>query len=161
MKRRHHYFSSLQQNLISKREYNSFRNKVNNLIRKSKKVYYHQLFSRVKNDVKRTSISINEVLKSNPSNNKSAVISIVFNFETYSDELEVIQKFNEHFSNIAKKIYGSIPIVTARFNFVQYLADILSHVPFRFASVSATANKNAIMSLKKNCYIFIWRTQDY
>ena len=55
----------------------------------------------------------NEVLKPNPSNDQSAVRSLVFNNETYSDELEVVQIFNENFSTVTKKLHDSIPIVSA------------------------------------------------
>ena len=55
--------------------------------------------------------AINEVLKPNSSENKPAVRSLVFNNETYSDELEIAQIFNEYFSTVAKKLHDSIPIV--------------------------------------------------
>ena len=82
--------------------------------------------------------AINEVLKPNLSNNKSAVRSLVSINETNSDYLEIVQKFNEHFSTAAKKLHDSIPITTTRLNFVSNLGDIPSHEIFRFASVSAT-----------------------
>ena len=61
------------------------------------------MFSCVNIDVKITWNAINEVLKPNPSNNKSADTSLVLNNETYGDELEIVQLFNEHFSKVAKK----------------------------------------------------------
>ena len=90
-----------------------------------------------------------EVQKPSPSNKKSAVGSIVFNIETYGDELEIVQIINEHFSTVAKTKHDSIPVVTTGYNFTSYLADIPSHEYVRFASLSATVNENAIMSLKK------------
>ena len=70
------------------------------------------------------------MLKPNPVENKSRVSSQVFNNETYSDELEIVQIFNEHFSSVAEKLHDFIPIVTTGFNFASYLADIPSHELF-------------------------------
>ena len=49
IKRRHHYFSLYKQNRMSKQEYNTFRNRLNNEIRYAKKDYYHRLFQIIKN----------------------------------------------------------------------------------------------------------------
>ena len=84
----------MKQSLFSIRENNSFRNQVNSLFRKSKKYYNHKLFSSVKSYLKIPWNTINEVLKPNPSKNKSALRSLVFKNETYNDELEIVQLYN-------------------------------------------------------------------
>ena len=132
--KRHHYFSLFKKNLIRERDDSSFRNQSKQPSQKVKKKYYHQLFSCVKNDVKMTWNAINEVLKPNPRNNKSAVRSLVFNNETYSDELE-------HFSTVVKKLHDSMPIVTTGYNSASYLADIPSQEPSRFALVYTFCNR--------------------
>ena len=56
--------------------------------------------------------AIIEVLKPNPSKNNIAVRLLVFNNETYSDELEIVEIFYEHFSTVTKKymtLYPKLP----------------------------------------------------
>ena len=95
------------------------------------------------------------MLKPNPSNNNSVAKLLVFNNVTYSDELDIVQIFNEHFSIGAKKFHDYRPIATTGINFASYLADIPSHEPFRFASVSPTVIENTIMSLKNKSKILV------
>ena len=68
IKKRHPYFSLYKQNKMSKHEYNSFRQRINNEIRYAIKDYYHKLFLNIKKDVEQTWITINKVLKTKASN---------------------------------------------------------------------------------------------
>ena len=88
------------------------------------------------------------MLKPNPSKNKSAVRSPVFNNETYSDELEIVQIFNEPFQLWQKKMNDSTSAVTTGYNLASELSGIPSQEPFRFASLSPIVIENAIKSLK-------------
>ena len=87
-------------------------------------------------------------MKPNSCKNTSVVRSLVFNNEAYSDELEMVQIFNQRFSTVAKKLHESIPILTTGCSFTSYLADFPSHESFCFALVSATVIENVIMFLK-------------
>ena len=52
-----------RRNLMSKREYNAYINQVNDQIRSSKGNYFHRLFHNIKNYVKKTWSTINNVLR--------------------------------------------------------------------------------------------------
>ena len=62
MKKRQRYFDLYKRNLMTFSEYKNFRNFVTNQIRASKKYYFHNLFHRIRNDVKKVWNTINGVL---------------------------------------------------------------------------------------------------
>ena len=62
IKKRQNIYLLYRRNLMSKREYNAYRNKVNDQIRSSKRNYFHCLFYNMKNYIKKTWSTINNVL---------------------------------------------------------------------------------------------------
>ena len=109
MKKRQAYFRLFKRNLISTREYNSFRNFVTFSIRAAKKEYYKKLFADLKSDTKKTWNLINNILQSNRKRKVCDLKTVVFNNQTYSSDSEIAEAFNEHFSSVGNNIDASIP----------------------------------------------------
>ena len=65
IKQRESYFLLSKRDLITRVQYNYFRNFVTNLIKTSKKNYYQTAFDHVKSDTKKTWKTINDVLSTN------------------------------------------------------------------------------------------------
>ena len=148
IKKRHHYFSLFKQNKMSKREYNYFRNLVNCQIRKSKLDYYRRIFSEIKNDLKQTWKVINKVLSTNRSRRNFSIKSLVFNDQLYTDDYQISQVLNEHFTTIAEKIRETLPSPTTANGFTQYLNQSTPSIPFTFHRVTPADVEEIINSLK-------------
>ena len=118
----------MKQNLISQREYNSYRNHVNSHIRFAKKQYYRNAFLHVKNNIKATWSIINKVLTNGNSKKSHSIESIIFNNHTYTETYDICQVINENFSTVANKLRESIPISDV--SFTQYLGEILNPALF-------------------------------
>ena len=148
IKKRQNNYLLYRRNLMSKREYNAYRNKVNDDIRSSKRNYFHRLFHNIKNDVKKTWSTINNVLCGSSRKSKFEIKSIVFNNITYSDEQYIPQIFNQYFTSIAKKIKETMPDPPAGKSFSDYLSNISMPNSFFFSPVSSEQIDNIISSLK-------------
>ena len=60
IKRRENTFKLFKRNLVTRTECNFIRNQVSSTIRKSKQIYYQNLFTNIKNDIKKTWQLINK-----------------------------------------------------------------------------------------------------
>ena len=108
MKKRQSYFRLFKQNLISKREYNSFRNFVTHNIRVAKKEYYKKIFADLKSNTKKTWNLINNILQSNRKRKDCDLKAVIFNNQTYNSDSEIAKAFNKHFSSVGNNIDASI-----------------------------------------------------
>ena len=81
-------------NLMSEREYKSFRNLVNTQIRTEKRQYYENIFWYINQNIEKTWSIVNSVLHRRSGNNKSEIKSILGSNVTYKDEYEIPQQFN-------------------------------------------------------------------
>ena len=145
IKKRESYFLLLKRGLISRSQYNHFRNYVTNLIKTSKKNYYQTAFDHVKSDTKKTWKIINNMLSTNRKNNKKSMIEkIIANDYTITEEQEIVDILNDHFSTIGDKIASSIQ---------PYPYDFSLNMPqiqenFSFSLVTPCIIKKIIMSQK-------------
>ena len=105
---------------MSKREYNTYRNKVNDQIRSNKRNYFHCLLHKIKNDIEKTWSTINNVLRGSYRKNKIEIKSIVFIDITYNDETYIPQIFNQYFTSIAKNMKITMPDPPAGKSFSDY-----------------------------------------
>ena len=147
-KRRHHYFSLHKQNRMSKQEYNTFRNRINNEIRYAKKDYYHRLFQNIKKDVKQTWMAINRVLNSKCNKQNLNTKSLLFNNRLYTDDSGISQAFNDHFATIATKIRETVPVQGSTDGFTQYMDNFSQPNSFFLSPVTSADVEKVIMSLK-------------
>ena len=91
------------------RKYKTYRNKLNNLLRTTKKQYFDEKLTEAKHDIKLTWQVINEAL--NKSMNKKSSYPPTFKVEgkQISDDLEIANKFNIYFSTIGHNLDQQIP----------------------------------------------------
>ena len=148
IKKRQNNYLLFRRNLMSKREYNAFRNQVNDQIRTSKRNYFHSLFSNIRGDVKRTWSTINSILRGSSKRNKFEIKSIVFNNVMYNNEQSISQVFNQYFTSIAEKIHETMPDPPAGKSFSDYLHDISIPNSFYFSPVNSEKIESIITCLK-------------
>ena len=144
MKKRQKYFDLYKRNLMSFSEYKSFRNVVTNQIRISKKYYFHNLFHRIRYDVKKVWNTINNVLSSKHKNDE--IKSMKFDNLEISDRSEIAKTFNSYFSSIGKSISESIIPNNQSNNISSNVYSIQNS--FCFKMVTAYDVHKIIMSLK-------------
>ena len=109
MRQREAYFDLFKHGLVTRREYNSFRNFVTSLIRLSCKNYYQTAFDQIKTDIKKTWQTINQIISSGKKFAKKSIIEkIIANDTAFTSTQDIANILNEHFSTIGDKISASI-----------------------------------------------------
>ena len=94
-----------QQLFINLKTYNKILKKI---IREAKKVYYESLFSKFKNDIKNTWMTIKTLISSSIDKNKMPDCFNVNN-KIITDSHEIAEEFNNFFINIGPKLASQIP----------------------------------------------------
>ena len=87
-------------------EYRQCRNKVNNLIKSAKKLYYRNKFLSVQNNSKKTWKILNELL--GRGGEKECLNKIMDNNNVTTDEKKIANIMNDHFTNVPLKIASSL-----------------------------------------------------
>ena len=93
--------------LISREESNSFRNRVNMLVRKAKSDYYKNSFSAARSDMKKNWSLIHDLIGSKQK--KSHIDKIIVDNNVYSDPQDISNVFNEYFSTVATNLANELP----------------------------------------------------
>ena len=101
-------YKKAKQGLISIEEYKLYKNKLINLIRKSKKNYYYKFFSNYKNNIKKTWEKINLLLGTKNKHNDK-LSSIKINKKLSNNHKEIANAFNEFFTNVGKNLNKTLP----------------------------------------------------
>jgi hypothetical protein len=121
-----------------------YRNKLNHLLKISKKNYYNDYFLKNNSNSKRTWKGIKQIIhfrtKSNPKLNK-----IVLNNMDITDPLSIANEFNNYFSNVGKNLANIVPHTDK--SFTDYLTSPLQNSFFMY-SVTATEIELEISKLK-------------
>lgn len=91
-----------------KSQYKTYRNKISNLIRISKKNYYKVYFNENANNIKNTWKGIKDIITLRPKNAKTPTKLVVDN-TTLSDTRNIANAFNDYFSKIGDQLANSIP----------------------------------------------------
>ena len=94
-------------------KYKTYRNMINTLKRKSKKLYYSKYFTDNTNNSKNTWKGINKLLNRNKS--KQETIFLQDNDGLINDQRKVANKFNEYFINVAGKLSAKIQNKNTKF----------------------------------------------
>ena len=82
--------------------YEVYRDKLNSLIRKSKKIYYQDQFTKCLNNSKQIWSNINSLLNKGKEN-PSTEIFLNDNGELITNQIKVVNKFNDFFVNTGAK----------------------------------------------------------
>ena len=92
----------------------------------AKQIYYESRFNRIGNDIRRTWKTINEILTKNQTKNK---FPKVFNDDgsMIADKVNIANKFNVFFTNIAEKIAKGINYDGNK-NYSHYLNKVYIHL---------------------------------
>ena len=107
IKRKNQLFKELKLELISAQEYNNYRNRVNALIRLTKRKYFFNIFSNFKQSTKKQWQAINNLSKSNLKDSK--LNNIVHNGKIQTDPKEIADTFNNFFADVALNLDNKLP----------------------------------------------------
>ena len=93
--------------------YKQYKNKLTSLIRSSEKIYYEQELCKSKSDIKSTWKVLNQVMNRGKTGN-SIVSSFQYEGKEIDNGKEIVNNFNEYFSNIGTKLAKSIPNIPGK-----------------------------------------------
>ena len=92
---------------MNSEKFKSYRNKLNNLIRKCKREYYHKKFQKSKDNMKKTWQSINEIIGRNKSKKQQESFKTEEN-DIIIDPERISDQFNNFFVDIGPKLASNI-----------------------------------------------------
>lgn len=95
-------------NLILVQEYKRYRNKTNDLLKKTKKEFYCKKIAENKNNIRKLWEIIKEGLNENTNNNQK--ISLVHENQSIIDETQIAEIYNDYFINIGKNMADKIKV---------------------------------------------------
>ena len=107
IRKKNELFKKTKLGLVNLIEYNSYRNKVNALIKLTKRKYYLDLFSSFKSSTKKLWQSINSLTKA--PNRQHKVSSLIHNDRILSSPQEISNAFNNHFADVASNLDKKLP----------------------------------------------------
>ena len=117
-------------NSANKENYKTFTRLFESIKQKSKNNYYHNILNTYKNDMKRTWVTMKEIIGSKRSSGASfPKWLVVNNFEIF-DQMTIAENFNNFFSEIGPKLASKIPDSIISFeHFLQGNYQILEEKP--------------------------------
>jgi len=113
-------FRKFKRGLITFQRYNSYKNVLTKLIRRSKSRYYFNKFNACRNNPKATWQTINNIMSRNRS--QSTVREIRDGCRVLGEPVDIANNFNSYFSDIATSLDSNIPFVNA--SPMDYLGDM-------------------------------------
>lgn len=93
--------------MVSKEDNNHFKNRLNKLIKREKRVYYHNLFTLNRKNIKKTWQVINDLMSKNVNN--STIKKIIYNNIEFTSEAEISNIFNSYFCSVGNNLDADIP----------------------------------------------------
>ena len=115
---KHKLYKRVKQNTFNEQEYITYKNRLKQLIRLSKKQYYSSKFNQCKNNVKQTWKLINTAIR--PGRKNDNLTKIIHEGTEISNEKQIANIFNNHFSSIGLELKNAIPTENIR-HFSQFL----------------------------------------
>ena len=82
--------------------YKMYRDKINHLIRRSKRNYYYKYFNKFRLNSKKTWTGIKEII--HKTKNVGSSINLEINREMVTDQRRVVNRFNGFFINVAQNL---------------------------------------------------------
>ena len=107
IRQKNQMFKDRKLGLVDNLQYNSYRNRLNALIRLTKRNYYLATFSNFKNQTKKIWQTINSMTKTNIP--KSKFNSIIHDNEILTDPKDISDAFNDFFVNVARNLDEKLP----------------------------------------------------
>ena len=101
------YFKRFRDGLISRTEHNRLKNRLNKEINHDKKLYYLNIFNDSKKNSKKSWKTLHSLLGTK--NCKNHADKIFSGANSDSDRLNIVNKFNDFFSNIGNTLASQIP----------------------------------------------------
>ena len=101
------YYKQFRLGLISRQTNNRFKNRVNKSIDLAKKLYYQNCFNLYKNDAIKSWKTIHKLMGTKKSD--TSVKELIINGLSYTDDLEIADKFNEYFTQIGSNLDADLP----------------------------------------------------
>ena len=123
-KQKSHSFKLYHQRHISLQEHKAFKNRVRIEIRAAKRKYYKFIFEKYKTNIRMTWKTIRNLI--NKSDCSKSIRRILVNNTEYTSDSDIVQIFNDYFSNIASNLDNDIPHSDI---------DPLSYVPLNPSSI--------------------------
>lgn len=97
-------------NVYIKQQFNKFRNLVNNLRKKLKMEYFHNLFHNNKGNLKNTWDILNYLIFNKSKSSSQPQLFILHDNAIRNDPLDIANIFNDHFINVSKSVHIRPPI---------------------------------------------------
>lgn len=140
-------YKLFKRGVVSKYFYNTYRNKVNELVRVAKRNYFSNSFDRFRNNSKKTWKLLRDLSGTNKI--RKPIKSVIVDDETITDESSIAEHFADYFSTVATNIENDIP---------QSNNDPLRHIhtninqSFFMFPVDSVELCNIVSSLKNTSY---------
>jgi len=151
IRRRENYYKLFKSGRLSRENFNAYRNRVTDLIRRRKREFYKIKFDAVVGDLKRTWSLINKVVSPNKTKERRNIMKLKISNNNFTDcDIDIANALNNYFSTVGSNIANSFDHVGDHTQFLQ------GNYPDSFFFSPATANDivTYINSLKnKNCSI--------
>ena len=146
-----------------KHNISSYNKILQKLIRNAKKTYYYLCFTKYKNDLKNTWITIKDILNKKSNNKHNFPEHFKIDGSTVSDKETIANKFNLFFCNIGPNVANNIGNIIEHGSFKNYLnspcsdvsnfkpveeADVIKIIDYFSAKNSCGIDKNTTKLLK-------------
>ena len=106
---KHLYYKHYKLGFMSKISYNQYKNTLDKLIKKSRKLYYEKAFESTSNNVRKSWRLIKNILRPNSKSNNEVNLKANDNSCLVNKTPDV---FNEYFSTIGHKLRDDVPLAT-------------------------------------------------
>ena len=107
IKEKSDYFKLFRMGIISSRVNNSFKNSVNKTIQSAKNSYFKNAFDQINSDVRKSWELINRLIGKHST--KSEIKQLIINGNSFSNDFDIAENFNNFFKNIAQEINNLLP----------------------------------------------------
>ena len=114
----------------------------------AKQKYYDKLFDDIKSNIKKTWQTINSILSRKCNKNKQCVRSLIVDGITLSDDVDIAEAFNNHFSTVGKRIDESLPNHSNQNNYRRYTAALRRSGSFFLAPITPSIISLIILRMK-------------
>ena len=130
-------------------KYKLYRNRITNLTRLSKKLYFHSFFNDNINNIKKTWRGINSLISNNRKAKKPIIALKGPNTNTIiRDKSKLPGVIGKHFASVGQKLASRVP--NSNTHFADYLKHIKQKKSFYFASISEKEVEQEIMTIPNN-----------
>ena len=106
IQKKYKLYNLLKRGIITRNSFNKYKKMLNFVIDKMRSKYYNDKFNNISNDTKKTWSNINQLLNRK---GKKSVTKLKNEFNEYMVGLDMVNHFNDYFSNIGARLSSSLP----------------------------------------------------